>query len=796
MPARTCLLIAVAFLLLAPAADLPAAAIKPVIGTEGAGENLLKPDAWRSYGKGFDRDGETFVCDNAADVKVQRGVCQTVTLNQTVPQPIVATAWSKAEGVGGTRNADYSVYIDLVYADGAPLYGQTAAFSVGSHDWEKRTVRIFPARPVKQLTLYLLLRSHAGKAHFRGPELRAAQAPGGMAWFDGVAVSQAGATAPAARFLVRDVAAGSDFVDFQDGRALGLKLEAEKAPAGGGGTFWNARLTDTTGKDRAVTLVYTWPVEGDGWRWLGGIRQEAPAVGPSEYASVTGFSDVGSGRLSSYPLAAVAKGKTGRAIAIDMGQPAFFRVGYSAGRRELYVAYDLALVPERPTAAVRFTTFDFDGTWGFRGAVAELYRLFPDYFRCRTPQQGVWMPFHAIRKVEGWEDFGFRFKEGNDETAWDDAHDILTFRYTEPLTWWMSMAANLPRTPEAAEAEARRLAETGNRQAQAVATSGYRGPDGRLLLRMEDRPWCNGGVWSMNSSPDLKGDVTDFKVKWNPTLREPLYGPNRKGDLDGEYVDSSEGYITAELDYAREHFAAARAPLVFAADTHRPAAFRGLIAYEYVRAIADDVHGMGKLMMANGTPDNLCWLAPWLDVMGTETDWNQGRRWRPMSDAELTYRRVLCGPKPFCFLMNTNFDEFPAVLTEKFMRRCLAYGMFPGFFSANASTKQYFSQPALYNRDRPLFKKYVPLTKRVAEAGWRPIPEATSDNPKVYVERFGEKLLTIFNDSAERQTATIALTAPRPAKTRELLSGTDLTWQDGRTTLTLEPEDVAVIEWP
>jgi len=35
------------------------------------------------------------------------------------------------------------------------------------------------------------------------------------------------------------------------------------------------------------------------------------------------------------------------------------------------------------------------------------------------------------------EDFGFRFKEGNDETGWDDQHNILTFRYTEPMTWWM-----------------------------------------------------------------------------------------------------------------------------------------------------------------------------------------------------------------------------------------------------------------------------------------------------------------------------------------------------------------------
>ena len=63
-----------------------------------------------------------------------------------------------------------------------------------------------------------------------------------------------------------------------------------------------------------------------------------------------------------------------------------------------------------------------------------------------------------ISQVEGWQDFGFRFKEGNDETEWDDAHDIITFRYTEPMTWWMPMPKDLPRTLEAALAEANRLA--------------------------------------------------------------------------------------------------------------------------------------------------------------------------------------------------------------------------------------------------------------------------------------------------------------------------------------------------
>ena len=96
------------------------------------------------------------------------------------------------------------------------------------------------------------------------------------------------------------------------------------------------------------------------------------------------------------------------------------------------------------------------------------------------------------------------------------------------------------------------------------------------------------------------------------------------------------------------------------------------------------------------------------------------------------------------------------------MKRSLAYGMFPGFFSHNASQGHYFTRPELYNRDRPLFKKYVPLCKRVAEAGWEPVTLARSSDERVYVERFGTRYLTVFNDSPDRRTVTITSKVPRP----------------------------------
>ncbi|NQU20234.1 MAG: hypothetical protein HQ567_03055 [Candidatus Nealsonbacteria bacterium] len=759
---------------------------KAVLNVRDSGTNLLKADAWRPWQEGFERQGKLLVCDNADDAKVQRGAVQTVVLNQTTPEPIVATVESRSEGVGGSADNNYALYLDLVYTDGTPLWGQAAAFGIGTHDWQRRRVVVLPEKPVKQVSFYVLLRSHAGKAWFREPMLQVVDTPAGACTFDGVPVI---VRAPVHEgFQVRDVAAGSDFVRIDD-EAAGLKLDW-KTSARDGVTTFDVELRDTTGTDRAVTLLYAVPVAGEGLRWLHDPRSSTPVEPRREYVNAGRFRAGANGRLSRYPLGAVSNAKQGTALGIDMARPAFFRVGYNAGSGELFLAYDIGLTPEKPSARLRLVRYTFEPRWGFRAALARFYEIFPHHFRCRTPEQGLWMPFAKISQVKGWEDFGFKFKEGNNETSWDDEHGIVTFRYTEPMTWWMPLPDGTPRTYEAALTEAQRLADAGDVRAKALLAAGYHDAAGRLAARLRDTPWCNGAVWSMNSMP---GVGADFNNKWNARIRDKRYGPRRSGDLDGEYVDSSEGYVTDELNFRRDHFAATDTPLTFSPDDHRPAIFRGLIAFEYVRGLARDVHGMDKLMMANGAPTRLCWLAPMLEVMGTETNWNPAGSWRPMSDAELLYRRAICRGKPYCFLMNTPFEQFSHELVERYMKRCLAYGMFPGFFSHNASQGHYFSRPELYDRDRPLFKRYIPLCRRVAEAGWQPITRASSSDEQVHVERFGDRYLTVLNDSTRQRTVSVTLDAP-PQFTRELLTGRPIEWRDGKATLTLDAEDVAVFD--
>lgn len=762
-----------------------------VLDVADAGENLIQDDNWRAWQAGFVRRDDVFICDNGQDGEVQRGVSQTVTLNQVRPEPIVARAESKAEGVGGGRNSDYALYLDLTYMDGTPLWGQVDQFDVGDSDWNTAEVTVFPEKPVRSVSFHLLLRRHTGRALFRGAELRVLAPPQGAMMFDGVPVSPVASAHEG--FMIRDVKAGSDFVGIEQA-ALGIELD-HQVQGEGDSEFHDVTVTNTTGEDRAVTLVYVCPVSGDECLWLEDPRRSEPVEENREYVNSTGFRAGSNGRLSRYPFGAVAAGAIGKGLGIDMGRPAFFRVGYNAGTRTLFLAYDIGLTQEKPSAQVRFCRFEFDPAWGFRSALAQYYDLFPQHFERRIARQGLWMPFAKISEVPGWEDFGFAFKEGTNETAWDDGNGIVTFRYTEPMTWWMSMPKDMPRTMAAAEDEARRLAsEKGDSRARAFLTSGFHDDKGQFPARLLNTPWSDGAVWSINSMPGVPGEVTDFKNKWNPSLIDRLYGTQRTADLDGEYIDSSEGYVTDELNFRRDHFAGTDTPLTFSLASRQVCIFRGLIAFEYIRGIEQDMHGMGKLMMANSTPIGLCWLAPLLDVMGTETDWNPGAQWRPMSDQDLLYRRVMCKGKPYCFLMNTEFERFPHALVEKYMKRALAYGMFPGFFSANASQGHYFTRPELYERDRDLFKTYVPLCRRVAEAGWKPVTHARSNDEQVYVERFGENLLTVFNDSDQSKSVTITVEGLSPGPSREWVRDQAVVWHDRQTTLTLEAEDVAVIE--
>ncbi len=334
--------------------------------------------------------------------------------------PVVVRGWSRAEGVDGSPDRDYSLYVDIIYNDGTPLWGRTANFQCGTHDWEQREILITPEKPIRTLSFYCLVRNHAGKVWFDEVEVEDAGASGAALWFQGVSVEPGpGTNAPGGSlqvvetgdglrlawagqritslkldgqelsggapggFLARDVAANSDIYGFAEGACpeLDLRLEAS-VTAHPDHLALAGRVLDTRGGDRAISWLLALPLEAAGWAWGDDIQQSRRIAGRSEY-SREAEAECGLGGLSVYPMGAVWNDRWGLALGLDMGQPAVFRIVYHAGTRQLFLACDFGLAPETSRfpggALFRLVIHRFDPRWGFRAAWQKYASLFPAY---------------------------------------------------------------------------------------------------------------------------------------------------------------------------------------------------------------------------------------------------------------------------------------------------------------------------------------------------------------------------------------------------------------------------------
>lgn len=766
----------------------------------GAAETVrvLGLDAARPYERGFTRDGDEIVVDNGDDAARRAGAVWSLALNQTEARPFTVRTEARCErGPGGTRTRAFSLYVDLVYMDGDHLWGQTADFAPDpQRGWRAGTVTVIPAKPVRSASVYCLYRGLPGRVRFRAPAVRIRE-QADLALFDAQPVALGDLPRHEAGFLVRDVQRADDgYAPIPvGGEAKGVRLSVVETPAADGATY-RVTVEDRTGRDRALTLVYAWPLPAGDLVFEEDPRTAVPLADNAPQRSDAQAMGCGAGGLNRWPFGAVSVGGRGFALGIDTAHPAYFRTAVHPRTRLLFIAFDLGLAPEKRTAAFAFRRFTFTG--GFRGALAAYAAREPDAFKTRVPEQGIWMPFRAIKSVENWQDFGFKFKEGNDETSWDDAHGIFTFRYTEPTTWWLSMdkAHGTNRfTMADCLAKVESLAAKGDPRARAWRGSVMRDEDGARVGRVMDTPWCRGAIWLLSPLPDIAG-VCEYKVKNTEADFAKFYAKPFPVGQDGEYIDSAEGYLTPTLDFNRAVFAASDTPLVFSSDEdHRPALFKGLSMYEYVRRTAARVWPRGRFVMANGVPGRWPWLPAYVDVGGTETKWiDEEGRWRPESHRSLLYKRALSMGKPYCYLQNVDFEKFAYADMENFMRHCVAYGLFPGCFSHNASEGHYFTRPEVYNRDRPLFKKYVPLCKMLSEAGWRPVNTlVASTDARVFVEQFGARYVTVFNSA--RATVKVRLTAKVGARASEHVEGGEVSFADGVATLELAPDAVRVLDF-
>jgi len=112
------------------------------------------------------RSGQRSLLADGGETGAWAGGRQCVFLDPPSAAPIVVRGFSRADGVTGARDSNYSIFVDVCYAGGGYLFGQCATFAAGTHDWEEAQYVIKPAEPVRELRVYCLLRGRRGRAWF------------------------------------------------------------------------------------------------------------------------------------------------------------------------------------------------------------------------------------------------------------------------------------------------------------------------------------------------------------------------------------------------------------------------------------------------------------------------------------------------------------------------------------------------------------------------------------------------------------------------------------------------------
>ena len=613
-------------------------------------------------------------------------------------------------------------------------------------------------------------------------------------------------------FFVRDVGAQSNFVHVggvvnannnvltQAGAVPGLNLKLNAT--------WQVRakaievtgeIVDTSGLDRALTLYFALPFNATGWKWGNDIRHTQTVGGLTDFRNTTtdGWND--SGPLSRYPWSAVTglSVRTGVAAGISLAyaldQPSQVRLVVQPVTQQYYIAYDFGLssaaTKMRQRATFHFVVYQHQAGWplrddlgaGFRAATARYYTLFPQWFTKRVPatKEGIWVAFSDLNSIPRLADFGIVYHEGAlNQVPFDESVGISTFRYvSEPWSYWMDIQdpavdpQNYNQVMSYLQKQYQQTTDMNlRRRAEAALSSGSYDSTNRQRYRSDPQPWCHGvngncAVFTLNPDPEV--NLTPYTLNkanldwnanvWNAYATTP--------GLDGEYIDSFQSEAMT-FDFQRSHFAASDLPLTFDPTSRQIGLPQIFSAYEFGRWLSQDVHKRGKLMMANAVFNGIPWGGDLFDFNGQEVDWRRddGSFTLP-DDGWFNYRRTLSATRPFGTLLNTDFTKLTNAELERYFQANLFYGILPSLFSANAATDTYWEQPALYERDRALFQRYIPWIRTISQAGWQPITLATASDTqgKIYLERYGSFgsqniiYLTARNDSTTQRTFNMTL---------------------------------------
>ncbi len=547
-------------------------------------------------------------------------------------------------------------------------------------------------------------------------------------------------------------------------KSLGLEVRVAYEPRAGR-VLARATVADTTGRDRGLVVRFCLPVDATGWRWWDDVQTTRTVVKGKAYqnvypiryfADLPEFRDQPAAKLGyhSRNFCAALTGPAGLALAFPLDEPRICRLTYDANEHLFYLAFDLALSrhTQPPNqASVSAMIYACDPKWGLRSALSSYYQWRPEFFTKHVKKEGIWMAFGDLESIDNVNEFGFQFQEGAANPGYDDKLGVysLTYFTHAGLFAWIP---NYDPEKDPPPSRERMVAAMAKRFERAVRTKGafeavgLGAPDGSLQIRKT-------AVYGhLISQFNLDPDLLYGRYKLDHMADTFAAYRKRGGELDGFYYDG----ITSGINYRTDHFQYASYPPVWDPRHKKPLLYNYFSSVEFAQEAARRLHAMGKYTMMNGAMASSPFAAPHLDIMGAETGLHIAR-------PAFNYVRMICRTKPFVTLLKGNFSKFTHDDIERYIRRCVAYGVYPSIFdwppSGLGPGSRYWEHAEWYERDRGLFRRYVPVCRQLNAAGWEPLTHAACSSPDVYVERFGKRMFTVLNDGADAVDCTLTIDA-------------------------------------
>ena len=576
----------------------------------------------------------------------------------------------------------------------------------------------------------------------------------GKAWVDDVSVTRAEddliSPQTPCRGAVQPITGGLRETCTLADRALTLTADYR---AKGDSLEVAGEIADTSGKDRAVTVSFRLPLEAKGWTWFDDLEHSQPIEPAGNYGAARPFGERRT--IALYPFAALGDAGRALALAVPMDQPRVFRTCYEPGKGffinyQFGLSRDAAKLPGR--ASFRFAIYRTDPQWGFRSAARRYYDLFPQFFTRRLTRLGAAAFQDDLPQVESpsyyfpagaiWD---YR-KRASKEAYQRELCGLCS--YTEFAGWWgwaIGITGEIARrkpTPEAAWAHVEELAHANppNDIAQCIINCAPYDRTGKPVLGDTYMADWGGYNYTCNPDPEITGPAGDVN-RYRLTKAREVSQVADFG-LDGLYLDCV--FVSQTDNFRREHFQYADQPLAFDHVTKRPVLPLAFSVYKCAKALCDDMHARGKTVMSNYSvtdypTDMFC--IQFIDLIGNEMlyTWSAA--------AKLPLQRALAYQKPISMSWQEAKIGRPEAALEPEMKQAMFFGT---FYHISALP------PAL--RDR-----WVPVTTRLAEAGWEPITDARVAAP-AKVERFGSAAahnlhFTLRNEGDAAQEVALRLDA-------------------------------------